>query len=44
MCECGELYVGSTIQTLKISVLEHRSYMKNKILEDPMVEHYCEKT
>lgn len=39
-CTCPLLYVGKTSRTLRTCLLEHRSRIRLKVYEAPMVEHF----
>lgn len=40
VCPCGLPYVGSSMHTVKMCILEHKSRIKNRIIEAPLVSHY----
>lgn len=42
-CDCGLCYVGPTRQELKIRIIEHRSRIRNAVLDAPIVQHFVEK-
>ncbi|XP_069476308.1 kyphoscoliosis peptidase-like [Ambystoma mexicanum] len=42
-CPCGLLYVGKTMRAVKTRIGEHRSCIKNKVPDKPLVEHYVKK-
>lgn len=41
-CPCRKLYVGSTINKLKLRILQHLRAIKNKDLPYPMAKHFWE--
>lgn len=42
-CFCGMNYIGSTRRKLKVRMCEHRSRIKNKVPDAPMVQHFEDK-
>lgn len=40
ICEFDKMYVGNTTCPAKTRTLEHKSHIKNKTVEAPLVEHY----
>lgn len=41
-CECQKVYVGSCRRALRVCIGEHRSRIKNKNVEAPLVSHFLE--
>lgn len=41
-CVCGKFYVGSTRRKLKLRIIEHRSRIRNNVLEASLVQHFSE--
>lgn len=42
-CECEMVYVGSCWRALKVRIGEHRSRIKNRNIDAPLVPHFLEK-
>ena len=40
MCPCKKIYIGKSTRPIKLRINEHRSRIRNKVLEAPLVEHY----
>lgn len=43
VCPCKKLYIGKTTQQVNTCITQHRSRIKKKVQNAPMVEHYSEK-
>nr|XP_028578457.1 uncharacterized protein LOC114593837 [Podarcis muralis] len=42
MCPCHKIYIGKSTRPIKLRINEHRSRIRNRVLEAPMVEHYIQ--
>lgn len=43
VCPCQKLYIGKTTQQINARITQHRSRLKKKVQNAPMVEHFIEK-
>ncbi|XP_060128613.1 uncharacterized protein LOC132591893 [Zootoca vivipara] len=41
-CPCNKLYIGSTTRALKVRIGEHRSRIRNKVMEAPLTPHFLQ--
>lgn len=42
VCKCEMRYVGSTRRRLKVRIMEHKSRIRNTVLDAPMVQHFLD--
>lgn len=40
ICSCQKLYIGKTTQQINVRITQHRSRIKRKVQNAPMVEHF----
>lgn len=43
VCPCQKLYIGKTTQQVNTRITQHRSRLKRRVQNAPMVEHFLEK-